>query len=299
MKKTFRFSALTCVVILVLLSAVSFAFAAVEPSSPNSDILVCDFADLLSEDEEATLSEQLNEIRARLDFDVVIVTTDGYEAGGIVEYADAFYEEGGYGAGDERDGCVFVLDMGEREYYISTAGFGIYALSDSILEYMEGEFLDLLSEGYYYQAFSNFASDASYFVAMALEEAPYDGEGGSDSYYYPDLPEHGGEQTQGKPSTTDFIAAAAIAIIVGLIIGFASSAKNKKKLISVEERHEANDYIVPGSLYLTKKSDKFMYSTIMVVPKPKDNNNSKPHFGGSTVHTSIGGMSHGGRGGHF
>ena len=81
-----------------------------------------DGADLLTDTEEAELLQELNEISVRKQFDVVVVTITSLDGKSMMEYADDFYDYNGYGMGDTSDGALLLVDMGARQWGISTAG---------------------------------------------------------------------------------------------------------------------------------------------------------------------------------
>ena len=95
-----------------------------------------DEAGLLTGSEGSDLLDQLNEISERQQVDVVVVTVDSLEGASATEYADDFYDLNGYGFGDEGDGILLLISMEERDWAISTSGFGITAFTDAGLEYL-------------------------------------------------------------------------------------------------------------------------------------------------------------------
>lgn len=64
--------------------------------------------------------------------------------------------------------------MEERNWFVSTTGYGITAVTDAGLEYMAERFLDDLSEGNYAAAFSTFAELCDDFITQARTGEPYD-----------------------------------------------------------------------------------------------------------------------------
>ena len=120
-------------IFFVLLLSVNFML----PVFAADDIpRLVDEADLLSDDEEMALTGQLNEISERQQVDIVVVTVNSLEGAGTMEFADDFYDYNGYGFGEERDGILFLISMEERDWYISTTGYGITAVTDAGREYV-------------------------------------------------------------------------------------------------------------------------------------------------------------------
>ena len=135
-----------------------------------------DVADLLSDYEETALLEELDEIRERQQTDIVVVTVDSLEGESVMDYADDFYDYYGYGFGDERDGILLLISMEERDWYISTSGFGITALTEAGLTYLSQAFQSDLQEGDYAAAFTTFAVGCNDLVAQARTGEPYGAE---------------------------------------------------------------------------------------------------------------------------
>ena len=115
-----------------------------EESSKVSKDYVVDNADLLTQTEENELSEKLQDISDELQFDVVVVTTNSIGSKTATE-------------GSNNDGALFLVDMGDRKWAISTSGYGIEAIVDSALDDMEEEIVPYLKSGDYDGAFNEFA----------------------------------------------------------------------------------------------------------------------------------------------
>ena len=68
-----------------------------------------------------------------------------------------------------------------------------------------------------------------------------------------------------------------IGLAVGLVVALIVTGMWKRQLKSVRPKAAAVDYVVPGSLRLTDKRDKFLYSTVTKVKRSdssSDNRNS-------------------------
>ena len=164
MKKGFCGVLLTLLLCIALVTPV---FA--EPGLPR----LIDEAELLSAGEEAALLSQLDEVSERQEVDIVVVTANSLSGASAREYADDFYDDNGYGFGEDRDGILFLISMKEREWYISTRGYGITAVTDAGLEYMSEQFLGDLSEGSYASAFTTFVRLCDDFITQARTDMPY------------------------------------------------------------------------------------------------------------------------------
>lgn len=237
-----------------------------------------DGADLLSHSEEAALLGKLDEISKRQKADIVVVTAGSLEGKTPMEYADDFYDDNGYGFGEEKDGILFLVSMEKRDWYISTTGYGITAFTDAGLEYMSEKFLGSLSKGEYALAFTVYAELCDDFITQARTGRPYD------VNYLPKEPFR-------------FARNLAIATGAAFVISLIITAVMKGKLKTVRGQSVANSYVKAGSMQLTRKNDLFLYRHVDRRAKPK--NNASASSGGSRTHVSSSGARHGGRGGKF
>ena len=132
-----------CLSILCLL--LLFVSVALPVHAAGSSSRLVDNADYLTDSEETTLLNKLDEISTRQGLDIVIVTIPDLYGEDITAFADDFYDENGY----QPDGILLLISDYDREWAISTAGYGITAFTDAGQEYLTGQFLDALSEGEY------------------------------------------------------------------------------------------------------------------------------------------------------
>ena len=111
----------TFLLVLVLCICVTVpAFANDTSGFAGDKDRVVDDADLLSDSEEKALREKLEEIRVRQKMDIVIVTVNTLNGATLVDYADDTYDYNGYGYGNNRDGLLLLINMENRDWYIST-----------------------------------------------------------------------------------------------------------------------------------------------------------------------------------
>lgn len=266
--------------LLLIFTLVFSAFAAgttVTKSSkiPSKRLLprVVDNAGLLSENDKKELTKKLDEIAERQQFEVAVVTVKDLEGKTPEAYADDFYDYNGYGFGENKDGMLLLISMADRDWHITTTGYGETVLTKDGLNYMSEKFKPALSSGNYYKAFTQYAELCDKFVTQAKTGKPYTRR---------NLPK--------KPLPNNY---ALTSVAVGIVAAFIVVGVMKKKLKSVHLKAEANDYIRQGSFNLMRQNDRFLYSTVSKTEKPKDNDNgSGGHYGSSGTH-------HGGGGGKF
>ena len=254
----------------------------VESFSEHSTIIlneltrVVDMADLLDNSEEAALLSMLDEISIRQELDVVVVTVNTLDGKTPMDYADDFYDYNGYGFGENRDGVLLLVCMEDRDWWISTSGYGITVFTDAGIEYISEKFLPDLSDGNYADAFTTYAELCDEFITQARTGEPYD--------------------TNNLPKEPfNVFTSLLISLVVGILVSLIVTGKMKGKLKTVRMQPAAEEYVRNGSMLVTESSDLFLYSQVDRRVKSKDNDSG----GGSSTHTSSSGSSHGGGGGKF
>lgn len=273
--------------ILVLMLGCSISAFATDPGAP----WVVDNAGLLSDEELYSLTEQIRSLRDALELEIVIVTTYGTDGKGAQSYADDFYDKNGYGYGESNTGILLLLDMEQREWYMSTCGDAIYIFTDFGLDQLGQTILPWLSQGDYYQAFRCWLEALPEYAEAYRDSSPidgyvqpdeYDSPYGDEIYYYDD---HVGIRIQPFP----------IALVIGLVAAAITILVMRSRMNTARLQSGAVDYLKEGSFHLRQRSDMFLYSRVSRTARPKNTSSG----GGSSVHRSSGGVSHGGRGGRF
>lgn len=234
-----------------------------------------DFAGVLTEEEKGEIQTLLDEASVQLKFDLVIVTVNSLDGYTAQDYADDWYDYCEFGYGSNKDGVLLLISMEERDWSVSTCGYGITAFTDAGITYIGEQMSDNLSAGNYAEAFRTFIRFGKQFVTQARDGNPFDKS---------DLPK--------KPLS-------AVWIVISLAIGFgiAKIAVDfmKGQLKTVRAQAAASSYVREGSMNVTESRDLFLYHTVDRTEKPKSNSSS----GGSSSHTSSSGQTHGGGGGKF
>ena len=238
---------------------------------------VVDRADLLNIPEEEALLQKLDEISQRQQLDVVVVTVDSLEGKSALAYADDFFDYNGYGIGEDRDGILLLISMEDRDWAISTSGYGIDAFTDAGQERLTEYFVPKLSDGEYADAFMTFAEQCDVYITQARSGDPYD---------VGNLPK--GSFAIGK------------CLFISLLIGAIAAAcvvwYMERQLKSVRAQDGAAAYTLSSRPNLTVNQEIYLYSTMSKRPKPKPSSSSS---GGSTIHRGSSGRSHGGSSGKF
>ena len=265
-----------------------------------------DKAGLLSDSDRNALEDLLDTTSERLGFDIAIVTVEDfttsemrYEGSGgsrgytVTDFADDVYDYYGFGYGENRDGCLLVLSMADRDWHISTCGYGITALSDSAIEYIGDEMISCgLSDGDYYSAFCRYAE----LCEMYVEEARNRGdEYNEEDYYYNNDYYNDGSSLYMIILKNKWKSYLLFSLVVGAVIGFIGLGGLKAKMKTVRFKRDADSYIVRDSLNITRSSDRFLYSNVSRTRIVHEESSS----GGSSTHVSSSGTTHGGGGGKF
>lgn len=232
-----------------------------------------DNADLLASGEEKQLLEKLDSISERQGLDIVVVTVPSTGNRSPMVYADDFYDRVGY----RKDGILLLISMEERDWYISTAGYGITAITDAGRECLADRFVGYLSDGDYLRAFEIYADGCDEFIDQARTGEPYD---------VGNLPKE----------PFDLLPCLIISLVLALIVALIVTGVMRSGLKSVRFKRSAAGYVKTGSLKLTESRDLYLYTHVSRIPRPQ--NNSSPGTGSST-HTSSSGTTHGGGGGKF
>lgn len=264
----------------ILLALVILCLSAASVSAADEPPRLVDEADLLSKEEEAELSDLLDEISVRQGLDVVVVTNQSLGGRTPMQYADDYFDENGYGFGEERDGILLLVSMEARDWHISTRGYGITAFTDAGLAYISEQFLNDLSDGFYASAFTTFARQCDDFVTQAKTGEPYD----ADHLPKPPFP---------------FFFILVVSLLVGLAIALIATGIMRSQLKSVRCRDTVEDYTKKDSLKLTKENELFLYRKVDRRKKQEESSSSSGGSGGSTTHQSSSGATHGGTGGKF
>ena len=279
--------------LILALSSVSLAFAAED----HPDYVV-DNANLLTDSQREALNEKLKTLSENEQFTVAVVTAKNTEGKSIRDFADDTYDYGGYGYGDDNDGVLLVISMAERDWYITTCGFGITAFTDAGIDNVGDKMLSCLSDGDYAGAFDVFAEVSEEYIKDAKAGTPYDDnsddgdyEDNSDDDYDVD-----GAAYYGGAFAIVGVKGILIALGVGFVISGIVVLTMRGKLKSVRRKTEANSYVKPNSMNITASSDTFLYSNVTRTARPKNDSSSGS---GSSTHTSSSGTTHGGGGGKF
>ena len=174
MKRTGRKLIGMAAAVLLMASAFCTAVYAADGFSSEYERLL-DTAYILSDAEADEITGLLDELSERQKMDVTIATVnnlDGYNS--IEACADDLYDYCNFGYGADRDGLMFLVSMEEREWHISTCGYGITAFTDAGIQYVGGQMLDSLADGDYAEAFRIYVACCDDLIDQARAGHPFD-----------------------------------------------------------------------------------------------------------------------------
>lgn len=257
---------------------------------------IFDNAQLLEADELTEIQEETTQCREKTGMDVVIVTAYNDGSRSARDYADDFYDQGGYGAGKKASGVLFLLYMDEPgskggECWISTSGNMIRILTDQRIEDMQAHVSDYLRGQAYGSAVRTFLGDIEYYVDKGIQRGQYnyDTETGEISVY-----------------RSIRWYEAAFAVLVPSVIAGSVCIGIKKKYNMEETGRERNNsllaYRAECSFCFAESEDSLLSKSVTSAPIPRSASGSSSGGGSSgrsSTHTSSGGSSHGGGGSRF
>ena len=116
------------------------------PAAANEYTLITDKEELLTAEEVSSLADTAMSLKQEYNVNVMIVTVPSFLGKSAQDFSDDFYDE----FSDCDDGVLFLLSMGQREWYISTAGTMIYALTDYGIQQIGEGSIDYIGQGDYY-----------------------------------------------------------------------------------------------------------------------------------------------------
>lgn len=232
-----------------------------------------DEADLLTDGEEADLLAGLNQLSEQHQVDIVVCTASSLGGSSATEYTDDLFETHFYGMGSDRSCILLMVCTESSDWHITTAGYGITALTDVGITYIGDQIVPMMSNGQFADAFREYASLCDTFIDMARKGDPFDKD---------NLPK------EPFPAIRNLI----LSLAVGIVAGWILTGRHKAKLTSVTRQLAAKNYTRENSLKVTESREFFLYKTVTRREKNDDKDSS-------STHTTKSGTKVGGGGGKF
>ena len=232
-------------------------------STPSVDATekIYDFADLYTDDEEQSLYDKVKTFIDTYNMDFAIVTISENNKASEVEYSDDFYDYNDF----DVNGLLFLIDMDNRQIYMSTAGSAIRMYTDARIDYLMDNVYQYMTDKEYYEGTSKYITLLGDLAAKGVPT-------GSESFV-----------STGTIFLYSLIASAVITLIVMIIL------VKKNKLVS--KANEAKAYLNKDSVKVDVVEERLVSTH---TTKTRIESSSS---GGSSTHSGSSGISHGG-GGH-
>ena len=290
-----------CLLICTFLVMGSMAVWADQTGAVSGQTRVFDQAGLFSETEIIQLEEKIAQCRKSTKMDVVIVSAYADGERSAEEYADDYYDYGGFGVGKKASGVLLLYYMdgpGQPggECYISTTGTMINMLTDERIESILDDVYGDLGKRDFAGATEHFLEDVKAYVKEGVESGQYtyDRDTGEIVRYH---------------SIRLYEVAIAV-VIAGILAGSVCLDIKKRYAMKQSSREVSNSlqaYRADCAFCFSVAGDKMVNKYVRSVPIPRNTSSGsggRGHSGSSsagrsTIHTSSSGSSHGGGGRRF
>lgn len=220
------------------------------------EYVLFDEAYLLTEAEQAALTQKLLNMSHAYQAQIVIATVASMDGGDIDQFVEYVYDSMGFGYGDNHDGVLLLVCMNPREYRILSNGYAGDAIDTGDIDKIGDVIVPDLSAGNYAAAFDQFIDQCVYYLDGSINGFPF---------------------AFGKNLM--------ICLVIGLLAGVITAFVLKGQLKSVRKQDKANVYVKPGSMEITQRKDFFLYRE---VTRSKKESSSSSRSGSSR---SVGGGS--------
>ena len=290
-----------CLLICTFLVMGSMAVWADQTGAVSGQTRVFDQAGLFSETEIIQLEEKIAQCRKSTKMDVVIVSAYADGERSAEEYADDYYDYGGFGVGKKASGVLLLYYMdgpGQPggECYISTTGTMINMLTDERIESILDDVYGDLGNRDFAGAAEHFLEDVKAYVKEGVESGQYtyDRDTGEIVRYH----------------SIRLYEVAIAMVIAGILAGSVCLDIKKRYAMKQSSREVSNSlqaYRADCAFHFSVAGDKMVNKYVRSVPIPRNTSSGsggRGHSGSSsagrsTIHTSSSGSSHGGGGRRF
>lgn len=228
---------------------------------------VYDFADLFSDEEEIKLLEKINLYINEYNLDLAVVTINQNNKRTPQEYADDFYDYNNFGKNNTKDGLLFLIDMENREIYMTTTGYAITMYNDYRINTSLDKVYKKMTNKEYYEGVSNYIDIISKYASLG--------------------PPSSKDKRVEQSLVKTLLYSSGISLVITIIIMIVLI--NKNKLVS--KKTTAEQYLKKESVKIEKLGNVLINSH---TTRSAINHDSG---GGSSTHSGSSGVSHGG-GGH-
>lgn len=252
---------------------------------------VFDDADLFSASEEEQIIDELLEFSDLTDYSLAVATTDDAQGKSSMVYADDYLDELIDNNGWQESSMLILIDMDNREIYVSTAGDCVSWYDSSLVDDIINNGYDDLSNGFYASAVISMID-----YATLINPSDYDSDNNYVDYYEYEYEYDYGYSSEPVSESNNFLIYALIGLAAGGISVFL--VMNSYKNFGKGDEFSSSDI----KLDLTASNDTVISRNVVTTKIPKNNNNNHHHGGGGFsggVHRSSAGRVHGGGGRKF
>ena len=253
--------------------------AALATPKVNEEEKIYDFANLLTEEQENSLYYDILDFIYKQNLDMAVVTINDNNKASPRAYADDFYDYNYFGKGSTFDGLLLLIDMDNREVYITTTGQAMLIYSDSRIDNMLDYIAPKLTSKDYKGAVEKFIYYSNDYANKGVAS-------GNKDYYVDD------DGHMQKDNTTDFKENLKLAFVYGLIPTIIVMLVGIFMHKNVRKANKAGLYLDKNSVNITDRDDRFLRTNTTKV-------RIESSSGGSSSHRSSSGRSHGGGGRSF
>ena len=268
-----------CLLISMVLAVILWSGAGVFASQVGN---VYDDAELLTDRERNALNNEITALTEETGWNIYAVTTDDAQGKSAMAYADDFFDEH---SPEQEDGVVLLIDMDNREIWLSTCGIAIRYLTDARIDAILDDAYTDVSNGRYGDCLGTMLDGVAKYYDAGIPggQYNYDEETGAISVYRTIEP-------------FEFVVAILLAIASGVAVYLVVSAKYRMKIGTYQYAYREN-----SDVRLRVREDRFVNQTTTHrrIPQQTSSGGGSHSSGRSTTHRSSSGRSHGGGGRRF
>ena len=265
------------------------------PAAALAEAQIIDNANLFTASDMQEMETVITRIENEHQVDMVVLTTrdtpDDYSESmwRVRDYADNFYDQGGYGMGEDDSGMLILLDMNNRVMWLSTGGVMIEYINDDRED-------DILDRAYSYLASGDYSE--AILVALKRVERLMEAGRAEGTFLYDEATGRRLGGIYNALTAGEMLLAAVVGAGAALVVCLSVSGSYNLKGKTYSYDRDAN-----ASIVLTKDDETFLRQTVSRAHR--NTGSHGPHgggagrSGGSGVHRSSGGVRHGGGGRRF
>lgn len=235
-----------------------------------------DEAGLLSANEAMQIENRLAVVSQSYETEIHIITVKDFGKYGydIESAAEAIYRQLNLGYGEDAEGYLLLLSMGDRSFDLYSHGpkMNTYFLGRG--RSVENSFIPSFKHDAWFVGFDKFISTVEYTMDSTNLES-----GGSASRSGFDYANMTDEQK------TYFAIIIAAILIISLIIALVLFSKEKRKLNNIALATEADRYESNKGVNFSSTYDRFTHKTVQVIHHQESNSHNSGGGGGGSHHS--------------